>query len=109
MKTPLKIFFLMAVISLVAGCNKTDEFLGDNSAELKSAPIVNHDAPGLDQERWVTMKGMDLKVHYRIIGKGPIDVVFIPGWTNPVSYTHLRAHETVLDLVCRLLLEKKKK
>ena len=28
--------------------------------------------------------------------------------TKPVSYTHLRAHETVLDLVCRLLLEKKK-
>ena len=26
----------------------------------------------------------------------------------PVSYTHLRAHETVLDLVCRLPLEKKK-
>ena len=26
-----------------------------------------------------------------------------------VSYTQLRAHETVLDLVCRLLLEKKKK
>ena len=28
--------------------------------------------------------------------------------TDAVSYTHLRAHETVLDLVCRLLLEKKK-
>ena len=26
----------------------------------------------------------------------------------PVSYTHLRAHETTLHLVCRLLLEKKK-
>ena len=26
---------------------------------------------------------------------------------GPVSYTHLRAHETVLDLVCRLLLETK--
>ena len=26
---------------------------------------------------------------------------------HTVSYTHLRAHETVLDLVCRLLLEKK--
>ena len=25
-----------------------------------------------------------------------------------VSYTHLRAHETEADLVCRLLLEKKK-
>ncbi|WP_460366133.1 hypothetical protein, partial [Staphylococcus aureus] len=24
----------------------------------------------------------------------------------PVSYTHLRAHETLSDLVCRLLLEK---
>src|SRR5665811_1919856 len=34
-----------------------------------------------------------------------------PTWLEmhsvPVSYTHLRAHETVLDLVCRLLLEKK--
>ena len=28
---------------------------------------------------------------------------------DAVSYTHLRAHETVLDLVCRLLLEKKTK
>src|SRR5674536_30653 len=27
----------------------------------------------------------------------------------PVSYTHLRAHETPEHLVCRLLLEKKKK
>ena len=27
--------------------------------------------------------------------------------SGAVSYTHLRAHETVLDLVCRLLLEKK--
>src|SRR5664279_4928854 len=28
---------------------------------------------------------------------------------RPVSYTHLRAHETDSYLVCRLLLEKKKK
>src|SRR5665213_1671418 len=27
---------------------------------------------------------------------------------NPVSYTHLRAHETGRNLVCRLLLEQKK-
>ena len=31
------------------------------------------------------------------------------GLLPPVSYTHLRAHETVLDLVCRLLLEKNTK
>src|SRR5450756_460502 len=29
--------------------------------------------------------------------------------STPVSYTHLRAHETRHDLVCRLLLEKKKR
>ena len=36
-------------------------------------------------------------------------VIELPGAVAPVpvSYTHLRAHETVLDLVCRLLLEKK--
>src|SRR5665811_1160606 len=33
----------------------------------------------------------------------------VSGSISPVSYTHLRAHETVLDLVCRLLLEKKQK
>ncbi|WP_460379462.1 hypothetical protein, partial [Staphylococcus aureus] len=27
-------------------------------------------------------------------------------YLTPVSYTHLRAHETCADLVCRLLLEK---
>ena len=31
------------------------------------------------------------------------------GGIETVSYTHLRAHETEADLVCRLLLEKKKK
>ena len=30
------------------------------------------------------------------------------GSLKAVSYTHLRAHETREDLVCRLLLEKKK-
>src|SRR5660397_269405 len=36
---------------------------------------------------------------------------WIPNTTHrrvPVSYTHLRAHETKANLVCRLLLEKKK-
>ena len=33
----------------------------------------------------------------------------MPLMAMPVSYTHLRAHETDSYLVCRLLLEKKKK
>ena len=32
---------------------------------------------------------------------------FYSYWYDSVSYTHLRAHETVLDLVCRLLLDNK--
>ena len=32
-----------------------------------------------------------------------------PEVIESVSYTHLRAHETGRNLVCRLLLEKKKK
>ena len=36
----------------------------------------------------------------------PAVTVILEG-VEAVSYTHLRAHETVLDLVCRLLLEKK--
>src|SRR5665811_2327878 len=41
--------------------------------------------------------------HYLVpvgcIGQAP---VFLRVGHEPVSYTHLRAHETVLDLVCRL-------
>eukprot|EP00658_Telonema_sp_P-2_P063573 TRINITY_DN52328_c0_g1_i1.p1 TRINITY_DN52328_c0_g1~~TRINITY_DN52328_c0_g1_i1.p1 ORF type:complete len:227 (+),score=39.68 TRINITY_DN52328_c0_g1_i1:74-754(+) len=36
------------------------------------------------------------------------DVCVVVYVTAPVSYTHLRAHETPEHLVCRLLLEKKK-
>ena len=61
---------------------------------------------------------VDRKVVPFIRDNPKLDLVRSPGavhWTficaadkEPVSYTHLRAHETVLDLVCRLLLEKKK-
>ena len=34
--------------------------------------------------------------------------VLVTLYVYPVSYTHLRAHETPEHLVCRLLLEKKK-
>ena len=48
----------------------------------------------------------------RVIGEGPDQCPIVSSRTNvsnPVSYTHLRAHETVLDLVCRLMLAKKNK
>ena len=44
------------------------------------------------------------------VGHDPVVASDARDATGPlaVSYTHLRAHETVLDLVCRLLLEKQK-
>src|SRR5665811_549110 len=50
-------------------------------------------------------------VHIRVRKRHALEVAITShanDETAPVSYTHLRAHETVLDLVCRLLLEKKK-
>src|SRR5450756_2738814 len=46
----------------------------------------------------------------RFLEHFPVDL-FWKSWydLSTVSYTHLRAHETRHDLVCRLLLEKKKK
>ncbi len=44
-----------------------------------------------------------------LLDRGQIRRIAVLCPPYPVSYTHLRAHETVLDLVCRLLLEKKKK
>ena len=50
----------------------------------------------------------DLAEHLEGLGV-PMEVdMVLEDVSGPVSYTHLRAHETVLDLVCRLLLEKKK-
>src|SRR5450759_1715496 len=41
-----------------------------------------------------------------IMSQSSADVVLVIGCTfSAVSYTHLRAHETRHDLVCRLLLE----
>ena len=49
---------------------------------------------------------LDVGAHVVVVGEA--DAVREQVAPEPVSYTHLRAHETVLDLVCRLLLEKKK-
>ena len=46
---------------------------------------------------------LDTSLHFAVESSYDTGV----GYFGPVSYTHLRAHETSLHLVCRLLLEKK--
>ena len=52
------------------------------------------------------LTGLQIQYTIKVDFNGFVKIVDALGGV-PVSYTHLRAHETVLDLVCRLLLEKK--
>src|SRR5664280_3371821 len=65
---------------------------------------------GVWRETPVNLLTMD-GLHFLVAPRGETQWVRnlrASGGGEPVSYTHLRAHETVLDLVCRLLLEKTK-
>ena len=53
--------------------------------------------------------GEEYKIRRKLIENNLVEAILVLPQDMSVSYTHLRAHETVLDLVCRLLLEKKKK
>src|SRR5665811_1463091 len=54
------------------------------------------------------LRRVGMSKEHRVDPQVQVGLLVDPGGFPPVSYTHLRAHETVLDLVCRLLLEKKK-
>ena len=87
MKTLTRFLFLFVGLGLMISCSKSDElFLADDPGALKGAKVKEKThTRGLDQDRFVMMKDQNLMIHYRIIGKGPIDAVFIPGWTNPLT------------------------
>ena len=71
----------------MVSCSKTNDMvLGDFNVSEGDEWIENSlSEHGLDQDRFITLKGTDIDVHYRIIGKGPKNLVFIPGWTNPLT------------------------
>ena len=72
----------------------------------KSYIITGH----MHESEFISEQGVQIHVCGAVCGAWWSDNICYDGTPNgymPVSYTHLRAHETVLDLVCRLLLEKK--
>ena len=93
MKTLQKLFLLTAVFGLLFSCSKEDEFFTKKSSSPQYGyEKVKPKVQGLDQDRFVTMQVInnngqliDLRVHYRIIGQGPVDMIWIPGWTNPLT------------------------
>lgn len=73
---------MLAVLLMPLACEQTDELLTDNLSEenLKCAG-----PPQIGQDRYLIMRGTGLKIHYKVVGNGPVTLVFIPGWTNPLT------------------------
>eukprot|EP00831_Metopus_contortus_P039774 TRINITY_DN31152_c0_g2_i1.p1 TRINITY_DN31152_c0_g2~~TRINITY_DN31152_c0_g2_i1.p1 ORF type:complete len:375 (-),score=71.12 TRINITY_DN31152_c0_g2_i1:19-1143(-) len=97
-----------------------------SKADLKEYPVLElFDTPNLEcwicHQKEISGLRLDPKkrlIHYRCLLNQLFDSIKVNkigdsanflNETETVSYTHLRAHETSLHLVCRLLLEKKKK
>ena len=97
--------FLFIVILMVSACSQFDDEgsfdIGDQTYQL-AIPLVNTSA---------TIKYLAENatgnVSLKVDQTGKATLFYNGEVLRPVSYTHLRAHETVLDIVCRLLLEKK--
>src|SRR5450756_2832496 len=83
------------------------------SSETTTASLARAISPtavssSRDQTRPTGLCGLHRMIIF--VRDGHVNIPDMRGWKasfNPVSYTHLRAHETRHDLVCRLLLEKK--
>ena len=100
-----------AAVGHVAAANPRERH---SVLELRSARV-----PGYVENVDLTLGAGEILALYGRLGCGAVelaealfglrslngDIVLLAG---AVSYTHLRAHETVLDIVCRLLLEKQK-
>ena len=78
------------------------DFVFEMDADFSHNP---NDLPRLYNK--CAVEGYDVAIGSRYVSG--VNVVNWPMGRVPVSYTHLRAHETGRNLVCRLLLEKKKK
>ena len=101
---------LIAVIFL-GSCTKGDKvpsYLIVPSVDLSTSGLQGSNTKNIT-DTWVYvndefMGSWELPARIPVLKEGSVNVRVDAG---AVSYTHLRAHETVLDLVCRLLLEKK--
>jgi pimeloyl-ACP methyl ester carboxylesterase len=86
MKTLRSLLIILAGICLLMTCEKSEDLATDDltAAELKCAP-ANNQTYCMNQDRYVFMKNPKLRIHYKVIGKGTVNMVFIPGWTNPLD------------------------
>jgi len=91
-----------------AGITNTDILL-ERAASPQGRKAVAAET-GIDEKKVLKFANMADLMRIKGVGEEYSELLEAAGvdTVKAVSYTHLRAHETVLDLVCRLLLEKKK-
>src|SRR5680860_1742790 len=94
----------------------TPVFVGEQKSHKVQIDILKYSQDALTEEREATLEDCirmreDAGVTWiNVNGIHDLELVSsVCDCFGPVSYTHLRAHETDSYLVCRLLLEKKKK
>src|SRR5678810_1417227 len=78
----------------------------DRTVSRRSEPSSRTTLNGEQPYPWDRLQPQDVMSRHR--GAKHRRRYELLGGISPVSYTHLRAHETGRNLVCRLLLEKKK-
>eukprot|EP00658_Telonema_sp_P-2_P054165 TRINITY_DN4310_c0_g1_i2.p1 TRINITY_DN4310_c0_g1~~TRINITY_DN4310_c0_g1_i2.p1 ORF type:complete len:239 (-),score=43.56 TRINITY_DN4310_c0_g1_i2:13-729(-) len=104
-----------------AGCDGNGTSASDRTACMRSLPVKDVLQPYISWICFLNKKATDPWCNHStaMTHSNPLSwphLLYAPAAENghwptplPVSYTHLRAHETPEHLVCRLLLEKKKK
>src|SRR5680860_1683324 len=87
--------------------NQTSQLAGPSVASLTLLPLVWHDShPARTWPKSLPLQPGIIAGHSAPTSARTASRLLRSA--DPVSYTHLRAHETDSYLVCRLLLEKKK-
>src|SRR5665811_2481800 len=101
-----KKFYIFAYTNREPMLNRIYNSLTEKKRHGKKSFAVLIDPDKVNNEKMQRLIDLAIgaKVDYFLVGGSLV----ISNYLDAVSYTHLRAHETVLDLVCRLLLEKKK-
>ena len=95
---------MMNMQQMMKQAQKMQKQLEKKQAELAETNFTGKSAQELVTVTFTGDKKL-VSIDYKEAVVDPEDVETL----QAVSYTHLRAHETRHDLVCRLLLEKKKK
>ena len=97
-------------------CLDENKFMMSDELVLYQNEIVKSPRIGANSDTGMANESVMPSSRNALLAKPKRSIVYVPlaavilfEFPEAVSYTHLRAHETVLDLVCRLLLEKKKK